>query len=348
MNFLFFSVIFLALLYVLAVQFGAKCRELSCNTGFLSVDIGNICKGVAIILILLSHIGNSFRIRWLTPLGSWGVGVFLFFSGYGLASSVQKKGLEGYWKKRIIAAYIPYITAELIGFFFCLDRNYQEISLIKILKDLFLLKTAHPFGWYMQCLFLSYFMLFVGQKLFSQKRKQFYAFLFAAAAAIFITFRPLFKQQIFSFILGVWVADHSSWVEKKAEKIWNALLLFAMGLLFLLLRQILYIRQLHWILYNLIHAMQIILLTVGSVFLIQNVGSNCSAEFTDIFRRLGLISNELYLYHAFVLSYVVKNQISYYGIVFFFTVSLAVAILMHGLKIKICKFCLDIVQANRS
>ena len=44
-------------------------------------------KGLAIFIIILSHISGNLGIRFLTPLGGIGVALFLFLSGYGLSKS---------------------------------------------------------------------------------------------------------------------------------------------------------------------------------------------------------------------------------------------------------------------
>lgn len=44
-------------------------------------------KGIAILLVIISHIGNFSGKTWFTPLGGIGVAIFLFCSGYGVMSS---------------------------------------------------------------------------------------------------------------------------------------------------------------------------------------------------------------------------------------------------------------------
>lgn len=337
MNYLFFSFLLLLALYFIGTYFIAKGKEVRHDNRVLSVDVGNICKGFAIIMVLWSHIGNRFGIRWLTPLGAWGVGIFLFFSGYGLEYSTKKNGIRDYWKKRITTAYVPYITAEIIGFLFCLSAEYQNLSLGKIMMDIFLIDTVHPFGWYMQCLFIYYGAFFLAKKLFPDSYKACCGFLLIVSFIIFICFRELFKQQLFSFTLGVLIANNMTWLQEKTSSVrWPVAFLLA-GLVCLMARQFQCVRELHWIAYNLIHALQVAFLVFGTILMVQCICNICNAVFTDAFLRLGLIAYELYLYHAFILCYINKFELSYYWITFYFIVSVLTAFIINKYKNAVMK-----------
>jgi len=337
MKYLVFSVAFLTSMYGISTILLARRTAIVHNNDFLSLDICNICKGLSIILIMLGHIGNLFGTRVLTPLGSWGVGVFLFLSGYGLTCSVQKNGLNGFWKRRIKTAYLPYITAEVLGFVFCLGVNYQEKTLIKIVCDALLIKTVHPYGWYMQCLFLYYIIFFLAQKFFANKKPYLYAFIFLASGLMFLNFRELFKQQLFPFTMGVFVADHISQFRRKADSIWYGGTCIVLGLVCLFLRQISFVRESYWVVYNVIHAMQVAFLTMGTVFSVQFLCNNWKDIFTDVFLKIGLISYELYLYHGFVFGYIIRFEMSYCTISVFFLASFGVAMAIKYIRNAIRK-----------
>ena len=75
----------------------------------LNRPLTNALRGMAVLLIVISHFfGGGFEIRYFTPLGGVGVAIFLFLSGYGLNESFIKKGLDGYWGKKILRIVIPY------------------------------------------------------------------------------------------------------------------------------------------------------------------------------------------------------------------------------------------------
>lgn len=67
----------------------------------ISREVSNICKGFAILIIILCHVGNYFT-RILTPLGGAGVSIFLILSGYGLLCSLLGTFLLYYIDKIIL------------------------------------------------------------------------------------------------------------------------------------------------------------------------------------------------------------------------------------------------------
>lgn len=53
---------------------------------YFSKHTTNNLKAVAIILVILGHLG------FINKSGAWGVGIFLLLSGYGLTQSYIKSG----------------------------------------------------------------------------------------------------------------------------------------------------------------------------------------------------------------------------------------------------------------
>lgn len=51
-----------------------------------------ILKGIAIVAIVICHVGNLSGKTWFTPLGGIGVAIFLFCSAYGLTLSAKNGG----------------------------------------------------------------------------------------------------------------------------------------------------------------------------------------------------------------------------------------------------------------
>lgn len=62
-------------------------RKQISNIKWMSKNYTTIIKGVAIIMVIMSHIGNVNDFRYLAPLGGIGVSLFLICSGYGLNES---------------------------------------------------------------------------------------------------------------------------------------------------------------------------------------------------------------------------------------------------------------------
>lgn len=82
----------------------------------------NIIKAISIISIILCHfygwIYESAGIFSVIAgsLAQGGVFLFLFLSGYGICKSFRQNGLEGYWKKRLVKIYIPFLIVVMPQF----------------------------------------------------------------------------------------------------------------------------------------------------------------------------------------------------------------------------------------
>ena len=89
--------------------YGTKWKD---QTDIYSKENGLYLRGLAIIFIVLHHIylciGNSGP---LAHIGHLSVSVFFFLSGYGL---LKKTNLDGFWKKRLVQVYFPFVLSNVI------------------------------------------------------------------------------------------------------------------------------------------------------------------------------------------------------------------------------------------
>jgi len=130
--------LFFFILLGLAIVFTCRKRK---DVTPMAVDSTTELKGLAILAIILAHIGYGLvtNNQFLYPLSTWaGVGVDLFFflSAYGLTLSALKKDLtipQFYWR-RLSKVLIP-LWIFLIVFFladkFILNINYSWDTIIK-------------------------------------------------------------------------------------------------------------------------------------------------------------------------------------------------------------------------
>lgn len=177
-------------------------HEYSVSGGELSLSDTSILKGIAIIMVVLGHIGQAIPgLRVFTPLGATGVGVFLLCSGYGIEKSFEKNGRDKYWYKRIIKVWFPYAVIELMALPLHWNIGWQYI-----LADFLLIKPLHPFGWYMRFLFVWYLLFWV----FSFTDKYRIALLLFAGIIIWSVSDSLHAQNAFSFTIGVLLSKMKS------------------------------------------------------------------------------------------------------------------------------------------
>ena len=316
MNYFLFSVSIIIVILLSTYCFSFFIRMPSNSYSFISKELVTMVKGFSIVIIMLGHLGNLFGIRFLNPLGSWGVGIFLFVSGFGLQISFNNKRLKGYWKNRIINAYIPYLIFEIVSFVFF----YKQMEFKYYVGDLLLVDTCHPFGWYMQCLFL-YYIIFYLSSLFKKDIIKIVGLLFASVL-IFIFLRSLFREQIWMFTFGVFVAIYYDKFKIVKKKILFGVILFCIGLVFLAIRQFEFIRINEYVM-DFITSFEVFGLAIGTILVFDWLYEKKFFALKP-FYYIGLISFELYLVHfLFVL------PISYLTIVHFWIASMVVALIYY-------------------
>lgn len=345
MKYLFFTLTFFVSCYLFAsviIEQLKKRKNRNLLTP-LSFDIVTICKGISISIIMLAHLGNVFGIRYLNPLGSLGVAVFLFASGFGLESSYNKKGLKGYWKKRILTAYLPYALIEVVDCVFGISYKIQGNGILEIVQDFLLIKPLHPFGWYMQCLFLYYIIFYLASFISKEKFWIKCILLFSASVVVFILAGTLFKQQILSFTIGVLFGKYYRNVSKYLNKIYVCVIALFVGGGLLLLKQTSFIRNANEMVFNIVELLQVVGLMMFLIVLVHIICKYLPSLVVEVAHWIGVLSNELYLVHGLVFAILFhKKEVSFGAIAVFFVASFTISIMFFA----IIKFLKNLENRN--
>ena len=326
MKYLIFSCLCLLTIYAIsAISYYVlnRKKEVKFNTQLLSKDIFNVLKGLFIVLIMLAHIGNQFGIRYLNPLGSWGVAVFLFCSGYGLQISYSKGGLKKFWQKRILTAYLPYLLIEIVGYIFL----YGKIGVKDIILDLLLISPLHPFGWYMQYIFYLYIAFYVASLIFKKDAIR-CTVVFLFALCLFVFARSLFKQQIFTFTFGMLTAIYYKNISKYFSNLWICSVSILLGVSCLATKQLSLVRDSYWAIFYICEALQTFFLMLGAITFVSIISNKVSKYLLKPFELVGIISYEVYLIHAFLM----PEKISYISIAVFFVLSILIPAIVYVIK----------------
>lgn len=72
-------------------------------------------KGFSILTVVWAHSGAQLSVGRIQFIAGIGVALFLVCSGYGLEISYEKKGLQGFWKKRLLGVCLPFWLIEAVG-----------------------------------------------------------------------------------------------------------------------------------------------------------------------------------------------------------------------------------------
>lgn len=145
---------------------------------FLTKDQSLALRGIAILMVILSHYADWYADIWpsgqlhygLTRLGVYGVDLFFLVSGYGLVKSAAKNGdARHFWKGRIKNTWFPYLViAGGIGL--CAGT-------LKSFGSLYRLLTGYDF-WFIRNILIFYLLFFLVFR--GAKRRWLRALLFAS------------------------------------------------------------------------------------------------------------------------------------------------------------------------
>jgi len=189
----------------------------------LSILQTNQMKGIAILIIIVHHVGLGLGSPgYLYPLlylGFPSVAIFLVLSGYGIFLSLEKKGLNNFFSKRVMRVYIPFILAMtckilIFDYFILNKRSSVGDSLLKIFLAP---STLDRYMWFIVYIIFWYCITYVIFSMNnSKKSKIFYLFL----TAILVGISPVpdtWHHNSFSFPFGCWIGANSKIIIEKLE-----------------------------------------------------------------------------------------------------------------------------------
>jgi peptidoglycan/LPS O-acetylase OafA/YrhL len=193
------------------------------DRGVFPTEATNELKGLAIIAIIIAHIGFFLAddTRFLTPLSYFagiGVDLFLFLSGYGLTASSLKKnlGVVRFYTKRLFKLFIPLWV--VLAILFVLHSGYDTGYIIRSFLGWFphadLYQDVDSPLWYFS-LILFYYLIY---PLVFNKRLPYlsalaigvagYLILYHTTLPVTIGVLALYKLHFLAFplgMLGAWV-----------------------------------------------------------------------------------------------------------------------------------------------
>lgn len=278
------------------------------NPKFLNRYNTTVCKGLAIIFIILSHLGAYFGLRILTPLGGIGVAIFLILTGYGLLESYIMNGLNCFWWKKIVKIFFPYFIVESI---FLISQKI-DLNFYNLFLDYTLIKPVYPYSWFLNFLLLNYFIFFIVFSIKIQLQNKIFIF-GIISILIYVYSNEIRAEQAISVFLGILMSNYKNKLIKYKKKNW-LMLFFIIGITFLSLKQLSFIREFSPIIFN---AIQLFIKVPLGLFVIFS-----TSHFNHAFLYfLGNISFEIYLIHAFTIR-LISTKVTFSNITFFLILTL--------------------------
>lgn len=93
-----------------------------------------VLKGVGILFILWGHAGLAWKFAGIQWVAAAGVSLFLLLSGYGIAASWQRGGLDRYWSKRLRKVLLPYLVVFGVLSVLFGDSPQTTLEYISVIK----------------------------------------------------------------------------------------------------------------------------------------------------------------------------------------------------------------------
>jgi len=316
-----------------AVLFGWLKRPFS-QLRWMSRYYTTALKGISILGVLWAHVGARCGIGGIQFIAGIGVSLFVIFSGYGLQLSVEANGLKDYWKRRFFHVMLPYWIAEGIG----LAASGQLTFKVYLLDCLFLKPATGP-GWFMQYIMVCYLLFFFIKLMIKktnpkepekyEERVIYGAFLTWFVIDSLFLARPdmpfLRARQMLCFPFGVSMARHKESFEKAASKRGPFFFGTITGLLFMGITQLPTVKDMPYIFQNLLSLFTVLPLAIAGLAISKR---HMWLVNNWVLNKLGLVSFEIYLVHAFTME---SLQMSILSVAVFFGITTAGVWLLHML-----------------
>ena len=283
---------------------------------WMSREYTGTLKGISMMTVLWSHVGQTCGVQHIQFIGSVGLSLFIMFSGYGLQLSVEKNGLENYWKRRFTGVILPFWFAETAGLLATGLFTWK-----RFLLSCFFIRPAMGPEWFMQFIMISYLIFYV-VCLIVKKEDSYKAdrlkmrLLFGSFLIWFIVDGLFFAQpampflkarQMICFPFGIAIANNSDYFEKKLSHPAVVFIGGFMGLLFMGITQLKAVKAAPFLIQNCLSlftlfplALAVLTVTNRRKWLLNN----------SVLKWTGEISFELYLVHMFTLQMLNNAPIS--------------------------------------
>lgn len=152
------------ILVAVALLLGAKFKNNSSQ--ILAVDVSKGIQGICALLIILHHLTQAVgaETAFMYDKGVMLVGVFFFFSGYGLFISMKTKQnyLKGFFRKRFTAILIPFYACILV-FTLCAWATGTHFKTTELISTLTGWQLINSHMWYIveiAVLYLGFYCIF--------------------------------------------------------------------------------------------------------------------------------------------------------------------------------------------
>lgn len=298
-------------------------------------NVGNSLRGLAAIGVMLGHL--TFMLPWyihrLFP-GELFVGLFFFFSGYGLYVSLRRENyLDGFIKKKVAKIYLPFLLAEAFYTLLILTTQ-QEFTFKSFVLGSLGIQLYNKVLWYVIELLIINILFYVISKYLPRLSKRGILFTWIGIYVAFvlvgvaINIDTCWYLSTSAFLIGVVVALFQSFVQR--------ILINGTGFVICLLFVLGYCGLCYIIntkdalsyipinyLITIVEMLLVPLFVLSIIFLAQRFGVTFGSN--SIMNPLGIFSYEIYLWHIPIF-YILKGCFSNDYVTIILTVLLTIGV----------------------
>lgn len=284
------------------------------NKNFANIDCTTSLRGLAILIILVGHVGVSgFDCRYFNPFGGIGVAMFLFLSGYGLTESFKNKGLSHFWSKKVFRIAIPYLLWIPIYHIFMRISPLGSVNHLEII----------PRYWFIEYLLIMYVAFYIILRIGKYYLIPFFGLM---GVVMFLTLNNLRAEQSFSFMGGIIFSEYKTMFSnmRKSKLFVISISLLMIGIGALLIKQLPCIRLYDFesMPFKICNLFLKLPLALFFIFLFLSI----LPKGNKLFSKIGAISYELYLVHV---SFFMGIRCSYFNLAIFTLQSFVLAYLLN-------------------
>lgn len=193
-----YILIAIGLISIIGIRFTDKFWD-----DYISKKSTSAINGVFVLFVFLRHFNQYFDITEYDKVYTWIDGyvgqlivvTFLFFSGYGIMSSITESGdsyVRTLVQKRILPLWLNYIIIVLIYTVinYCFGTG---VSLIKVFKTFFAWDSVGNSNWYIFAILVMYVFVYISFSVFKASVRGCLSFMFALCI-LYCVLMSFFKE----------------------------------------------------------------------------------------------------------------------------------------------------------
>lgn len=276
--------------------------------GIDSKDNSIQIKGIMAIVVMLSHIA-PFMKQWQYLISGFiAVGIFFYYSAFGseYASSHNKNYFNGFFKKKIIHIFLPYLFADLLYFVSSIviyHDKYDSIFLTFFYQCIGI-KMSNHILWYIWHL-IAFLILFNLIKKIKNSKLQYFIFFFAYIVylifAVFLDIGTWWYTSTSCLLIGIFFANNQNLIIPHYLKVMCIIL----WLIVICMGEIYIFTGIKLLSINNNYYATMLQMIVTPLFVLSiRILMNGIKLQNNILRNIGKISYEIYLYHMVVLIWI--------------------------------------------